>query len=425
MHYHLDAVGGIAGDMFVAALLDLHPELAAVAIAAVRAAGLDESVGLAHAAHSDGVLTGSRFVVDGPPADEERDHDHGPNQGHGHRHGHAHGQAHGQAHAHVHWAALRRRLEASALDAAVRERAIDIFSHLASAEARVHGKPVDEVAFHEVGAWDSIADIVAASALLAALGATSWSIGPIPLGSGRVCTAHGLLPVPAPATVLLLEGLPCFDDGFGGERVTPTGAAIVRHLSPALGLGTLPRRLRRSGHGFGTRRFEGLSNVLRVLEFAPHHEQAGPRGDSVVVIRFEIDDQTGEDLALGLERLREVAGVVDVSQLALTGKRGRLVAGIQVLARPDALDAVTDACFRETTTLGLRLSPAQRLVLPRHAYTAADGSRAKLAHRPDAVTAKAELADLAGEPGHAARQARRAVIERTALTDAAEDDDEH
>ena len=215
MHYHLDAVGGIAGDMFVAALLDLHPELAPVAIAAVRAAGLGESVGLTHQAHADGVLTGSRFVVDGPPVDEEWGHD----QAQGHRHAHEHGQAH----AHVHWAALRRRLEASALDAAVAERAIDIFGHLASAEARVHGKPVEDVAFHEVGAWDSIADIVAASALLAALGTTSWSIGPIPLGSGRVRTAHGLLPVPAPATVLLLEGLACFDDGFGATVETECG----------------------------------------------------------------------------------------------------------------------------------------------------------------------------------------------------------
>ncbi len=422
MHYHLDAVGGIAGDMFVAALLDLHPELAPTAIAAVRAAGLDEQVGLAHEAHADGVLTGSRFVVDGPPADDGRDHGHGHH--HGHQHGQAHDAAHDAVHGHVHWAALRRRLETSTLDGAVRARAVDIFGHLAAAEARVHGKPVEDVAFHEVGAWDSIADIVAASALLAALAPASWSIGPIPLGSGRVRTAHGLLPVPAPATVLLLEGLACFDDGFAGERVTPTGAAIVRHLAPGQGLGTLPRRLRRSGHGFGTRRFEGLSNVLRVLEFAPHHEPAGPRGDDVVVIRFEIDDQTGEDLALGLERLRGVAGVLDVSQLALTGKQGRLVAGIQVLTRPDALDAVTDACFRETTTLGLRLSPTRRLVLPRRAYTGSDGSRAKLAHRPDALTAKAELADLAGEPGHAARQARRAAVERAALADAAEADDE-
>ena len=120
----------------------------------------------------------------------------------------------------------------------------------------------------------------------------------------------------------------------------------------------------------------------------------------------------------------DIAGVLDVSQLVLSGKRGRLVAGVQVLARPDALDAVTDACFRETTTLGLRLSPTQRLVLPRRAYTGADGSRAKLAHRPDAVTAKAELADLAAEPGHAARQARRVAVERAALADAAESDDE-
>ncbi|MEQ8235034.1 MAG: LarC family nickel insertion protein [Gammaproteobacteria bacterium] len=432
MHYHLDAVGGIAGDMFVAALLDLHPERAGTAVDAIRAAGLDDAVGLAHEAHDDGVLTGSRFIVRGPDAGSagsaERGHEHaaatGAPHSHDHRdptatprasHAHAH---HHAAHAHVTWAELRARLAGSALAAPVRARAIDIFTHLAVAEGRVHGRAVDEVSFHEVGAWDSIADIVAASALLETLGTASWSVGPLPLGSGRVRTAHGLLPVPAPATALLLEGFACYDDGFAGERVTPTGAAILRHLAPAPGLGAAPRALRRSGHGFGTRRFEGLPNVLRVLEFAPL--ASVPHGDTVTVIRFEIDDQRGEDLALGLERLRATDGVIDVTQQALTGKHGRLVAAIQVLARPETLAAVSDACFRETTTLGLRVSPTARLVLPREETVGADGTRVKLAHRPHRTTAKAELADLAGATDHAAREARRARAEAAALAAAGE-----
>ena len=114
------------------------------------------------------------------------------------------------------------------LDPAVRRRALAIFSLLAEAEARVHGCAVEDVLFHEVGAWDSIADIVSAAFLIEESAATNWTVGAIPLGAGRVHTAHGLLPVPAPATALLLEGFPFIDDGVGGERVTPTGAAIVR-----------------------------------------------------------------------------------------------------------------------------------------------------------------------------------------------------
>ncbi len=392
MHLHLDAVGGIAGDMFAAALLDVRPDLAGETIAAIRAAGLGEDVALAHEPCNDGVLAGSRFAVSAPGADAPA----------------------AQHHDHVHWSTLRRRLAGSALAPLVRERAIDIFAGLAAAEAAVHGKPVDSVSFHEVGAWDSIADIVAAAFLIEQLGAASWSIGAIPIGSGRVKTAHGLLPVPAPATVLLLEGYACFDDGFPGERVTPTGAAIVRHLAPTRGLGALPRRLLRSGHGFGTRRIEGLPNVLRVLEFAAA-DQARASADAVTVLRFEVDDQTAEDLALGLERLRAADGVIDVTQVAMVGKHGRQVAGIQVLARPEQVAGVAEACFHETTTLGLRLQPVERLTLARREAAVAGEVRVKLAERAAGATAKAELADLAAADGHAARQARRAAAEAAAL----------
>ena len=139
-------------------------------------------------------------------------------------------------------------------------RAIAIFAVLAEAEGRVHGIAPAEVSFHEVGAWDSIMDIVAAAALIEDIGAAGWSTTPVPLGSGRVRSAHGDLPVPTPATALLLEGLEVFDDGRPGERVTPTGAAILRHLMPGQGLPRRRLRLGRVGHGFGTKRFAGISN---------------------------------------------------------------------------------------------------------------------------------------------------------------------
>jgi len=417
VHLHLDAVGGIAGDMFVAALLDLAPACAAGAIAATRAAGLEPVVTLRHEPFDDGVLTGSRFVVTLPGVHDEHRFEHE----HEHEHGLAR-DAHGN-HLHVRWSDLRARLAASPLAAPVRERAIAIFAGLAAAEARVHGRPVDAVTFHEVGAWDSIADIVAAAWLIEEFGVSSWSVGPLPLGNGRVHTAHGVLPVPVPATVLLLEGLPCFDDGRLGERITPTGAAILRHLAPSVGIGLTPRRLQRVGHGFGTRRLRGLSNVLRVLAFDDAAAADGIGSDRVATLTFEVDDQTPEDLAIGLERVRAEPGVLDVVQSTVVAKHGRQAAAVRVLAIPATSEAVIAACFRETTTLGVRLQDTERRVLAREAYTAADGTRVKRARRPGATTVKAEIADLAHAGDHAARERRRRDAERVACTDPTDERD--
>jgi uncharacterized protein (DUF111 family) len=265
-----------------------------------------------------------------------------------------------------------------------------------------------------VGAEDSIADIVAAAAIIEAFGPASWSIGAIPIGSGTIATRHGELPVPAPATALLLEGFRCFDDGRPGERVTPTGAAIIRHLAPGFGPGTAVRALRRTGYGFGTRRIDGMSNVLRVLEFesVDTHDALA---EQIAEIAFEIDDQTSEDLALALERLRALDGVLDVSQLPLIGKQGRLVAGVRILAQPVAVALVSDEVFRETTTLGLRVSLAERVSLPRRQIASRSGVSVKVAERPGGASAKAELRDVAATRGHSAREAIRTDAESEAL----------
>jgi uncharacterized protein (TIGR00299 family) protein len=418
MHIHLDPVGGVAGDMFVAALLDLCPELAPFTIEALRTACLGEDVRLAFAPFSDGILAGSRFDVRRVPGVRWTDRNAGPERadedppvhealrpGSVTGHGHKYARRNAKQHAHTQWRDIRKRLEACGLEAPVRSRAIEIFTLLAEAEARVHQKAVDEVSFHEVGAWDSIADIVAAAFLIEALMPCEWSIGPIPLGSGRVSTAHGRLPVPAPATALLLDGFFCFDDGVPGERVTPTGAAIIRHLQPSYGIGPVPRRLKRSAHGFGTRRLPGMSNVLRALEFEAATSSVD--ADQVAVIHFEIDDQTPEDLAEGLDRLRCLEGVIDVTQHPTTGKRGRAMAAVQVLAKPESASAISAACFFETTTLGLRWQVTDRLVLPRNEMTASGGVCVKCAQRPGGPTAKADIKDVAHQDGHVGRQALR------------------
>jgi len=371
--------------MFIAAILDAWPDRGEDLVAAVRAAGVPESVSVRVRSHRDHALTGTRFQVEAANGGERQ---------------------------HVHFHEIRRRLSAAALAEGTRQRALAIFTLLAEAESRVHGVAVEEVAFHELGAWDSIADVVGAAFLIDALGPASWSMGALPVGSGRIQSAHGTLPVPAPATVRLLEGLVVRDDGIGGERVTPTGAAILRHLEPSYGLPREPRRLVRSGIGFGTRELAGLSNVLRVFAFDDLDEDGGGwHPEEIAVIRFEVDDQSAEDLAVALERLRGTDGVVDVVQVPVFGKKGRMATQVQILAGIESLQAVIRAAFTETTTIGLRWHLAHRAVLERRSesYVGRDQTIGiKCATRPSgAVTGKAAIADVAAAPGGFAERARR------------------
>ena len=423
LHIHLEPVGGIAGDMFAAAMLDAEPGLEGPLIEALASLELPKGVSARLENFSDGTLTGRRFVVDLPDGACEPDHGHHHGHGHDHDHGHAHEHSHEHDHDHGHrpFREIRRFLEASPLQPKVRKRALDIFQILAEAEAKVHGVPIEEVSFHEVGAWDSIIDIVSAAFLIERSGARSWSVSPLPLGSGRVKTRHGDLPVPPPAVALLIEGMAVFDDGRPGERVTPTGAAILKHLKPSPRLPSGAFRHERVGYGFGTKRFKGISNILRVQRLV---EAAAPTTDEEIgVISFEVDDQTPEDLAVGLDRLREAPGVLDVLQAPAFGKKGRLVAQIQVLTRLDAIDATAELCMTETTTLGVRLEQVRRRILKRDSAAVADldGAmvRVKRAKRPDgAVTAKAEMADIAESAGdHRTRMQRRRRIEEKALID--------
>lgn len=406
MHIQLDILGGIAGDMFIAAIIDAWPEHAGGMLAAIRAAGVPADLDIGIDDHRDPVLVGKRFrVVDRGP------------------HAHAHSEHEG----HTSHRAIVRLLRASKLEPAVAERAISIFGLLAQAEAQVHGVEADDVTFHEIGALDSVADIVGAAYLIDRLKPESWSTGPIPLGGGRVKTAHGPMPVPAPATAILLSGFTIFDDGIPGERVTPTGAAILEHLRITAGEPQRlqrPCKLSRTGTGFGTRVLPGISNVLRVLAF--ENAMLARSDDSVGVIHFEVDDQSAEDLAAGIESLRALPGVLDVLLLPATGKKGRLVSHIQLLCRREFLPAAIDACFTETTTIGLRWSVATRARLERTTRIVdLDGRKiaVKTATRPDgSVSAKAEIDDVKGPGGRASRERRRQDAEAIASSARAEDE---
>ncbi|MGI3778475.1 MAG: LarC family nickel insertion protein [Janthinobacterium lividum] len=410
-HIHLDPLGGVAGDMFAAALLDAFP---AHAQDAARAAALLSGVPCRLAAHDDGTLTGRRFLVDAAQDDAPHHHHHHHHDEAGHMHPR-------EADATGSWRALRARIEAAALPDEVRRHALGIFGCLAEAEGRVHGVAADAVTFHEVGAADSVADIVAAAWVIAMVGPATWSVGALPLGAGTVRTAHGPMPVPAPATALLLEGFTVRDDGVGGERVTPTGAAILRHLGCAGAARPRTATLRGSGIGFGSRVLPGMSNCLRALVLdtteAGTAEDVASGHRALAVIAFEVDDQSGEDLAAGLDQLRGIEGVHDVVQMAAFGKKNRMAVHVQVLVRPDRLDAAVEACFRETTTIGLRTHLVQGRALPRRfAEIPVDGHAVavKLVERPGGVTAKAESDSLRQIAGHAARTGLRRAAERKA-----------
>ncbi len=390
MHIHLDLVGGIAGDMFLAAVVHAWPETEAPILEAMRVAGLPEDWSAEASPAVSAGITGMRFQIKGDA---------------GHHH-HATGS----------FKDIRARLLASSLAPEVVARAVAIFHLLAEAEAEIHGKSIDEVHFHEIADWDSVADIVGAATAIEHLGAANWSVGEIPMGGGSVRTAHGDLPVPAPATALLLRGLRMTDDGISGERVTPTGAAILAHLKVSQDRRRPAGTLARTGHGIGTRKLEGRANMVRLLAFET--EEVTPKAswgrvDEIGVISFEVDDQTAEDLAVGLDVLRGIDGALDVVQYPVSGKKGRMAVSVRVLCRVEAIEAVIEACFLETSTIGLRYRIEQRRVLEREDIVVAGGAMgAKRVTRPDGRrTTKVDMEALARQ---ASGQGERSRVRRLA-----------
>lgn len=391
---HLDAVGGVAGDMFVAALLDAFPQLVG-RVLADAAAVLPDGAGTPFLREGlSGGLAVRRFgLAIEAHAHETTPHDHEP----AHHHSHA---LHGAGT----YRDMRARIAAARLSAGTAEHACAILALIAQAEAALHRVPVDEVHFHEIADWDSLLDVVAAGSLAGALEGAEWTVSPLPLGGGLVKTQHGLLPAPAPATAALLDGFDWRDDGVAGERVTPTGAAILTHLArPGRSPGG---RLAASGTGAGTRDLPGMPNVLRVLVF----EGAAPDGDVVAVLECEIDDMTGEEIGTATERLRAEEGVLDVSFDQRFGKKGRPMVALRLLARPDRAEAAARACFAQTSTLGLRLREERRLILERAAGEV-DGVAVKRAARPGGDTVKAESDALTGDT-LSARRAQKQRAER-------------
>jgi uncharacterized protein (TIGR00299 family) protein len=380
LHIHLDLVGGIAGDMFLSAITDAHPELSEGLLGMFQALDLPGGVTYRFMERNDGVFRGRGFVSDEP---------HDPGE-------------------HTHFPQLCNRIRNCQISDVVASRAITIFTLLAEAESRVHGVPLEKVNFHEVGAWDSVIDIVGAAYLIEMLDST-WSCGAVPLGGGYVRTAHGSLPIPAPATSVLLEGFECLDDGLSGERVTPTGAAILRHLRGYEGSAAVRGKLLFSGIGFGTSKLAGKSNILRALVFDTGRGKT--QDDKVGIVEFEVDDQPPEELAYALDLVREKVGVLDVVQWPFFGKKNRIGVHVQILCLPECLNDVQNACLLETCTIGLRWRTEERRVLPRRIVTVKEGGediRVKVVDLPEGgISVKAEHEDVRRVTG--GKEKRQAV----------------
>ncbi|HEY8494674.1 MAG TPA: nickel pincer cofactor biosynthesis protein LarC [Myxococcota bacterium] len=390
---HLDAFSGIAGNMLLGALLELGvPQRTLVG----ELAGLGLPFQLVTRRVRRGPLV-ARWVEVRVPGTRSagraararvrnRPRDTGPAHAHphGHDHTHAHGAAHAHAHGHDHehghlhetavrraratargatggrrYTEIRRLLERARLSPEVRARALAAFAALAEAEARVHGIALAQVHFHEVGAVDAIVDVTGAAVGLAWLGIERITCTPLPLGHGTVETEHGPLPLPAPATLELLRGLPVVPAHIAWETVTPTGAALVRTLVDEFR--ELPAMtVERIGLGAGNDRAGGLPNVLRAVL----GRAAGASADRVVTLECHLDDLVPEHFDYLMERLFE-AGALDVALQHLQMKKNRPGFAVRVVARPSEREALARVLFAESTTLGVRVSEADRIVLAR------------------------------------------------------------
>ncbi|MCY4074750.1 MAG: nickel pincer cofactor biosynthesis protein LarC [Acidobacteria bacterium] len=291
-------------------------------------------------------------------------HEHGGGeQGHG-AHGHGHGHGGGPAHSHRSLSAITAIVERSGLSASARERAVTLFTRLAQVEADIHRVPVEEVHLHEVGAVDSIVDIVGSVFALEWFAPDRVVASPLNVGSGTVRCEHGELPVPAPATVRLVEGAPIYSSGPPVERLTPTGALLVTGYAAGYG-GVPPMTVRTIGYGAGRRDLAGTPNALRVLVGDDGADSAGAVVERVAVVECEIDDMNPQIYGVLMDRLR-AAGAMDAYYTPIQMKKNRPGTLVTVLAASDRRHAVSEVLFAETTTLGVRTSETTRECLERH-----------------------------------------------------------
>jgi uncharacterized protein (TIGR00299 family) protein len=378
---YLECFSGISGDMFLGALVDAGVPLS---LLENTTSALNVGARLESRKVMRGGLSGTKIDVitdevhehDHPLQDHQHGHshthdhphEHSHSHDHEHKHGHEHTHADGTVHTHEHAHQEHRSLSAilaiiklAPLPESVKTRASRAFQLLGEAEARIHSMPIDQVHFHEVGAVDTIVDIVCSALGSEYLKVDRWVCSPLNVGSGTVNCAHGTLPVPAPATLALLGDAPIYSSGPPMERVTPTGAAIIRMLE--MEFAPLPAlRVASTGYGAGGRDTPGQPNLLRLLVGEESAQQNTP--ESIAILETVIDDSSPQLIAYVSELLLE-AGAWDVYRIPVQMKKGRTGVQLTVLCHPERIVTLRDMIFRETTTIGLHWRVENKVSLAR------------------------------------------------------------
>ena len=436
---YIECAMGAAGDMLTAALLELMPDKEA-ALAKLNAMGIPGVVFEAEPSAKCGITgTHMRVLIHGEEEESvpcghthaHEDH-HEYNHAHAHHHEHEHvhehhhehdHHVHTHAHAHVHvqedahchdsdahdhahhhehdahhhahhgMAEIRSLIAELAVSETVKEKALAVYQSIAEAESKVHGAEVDQIHFHEVGSMDAVADVTAVCLLMELLAPEQVIVSPIHVGSGTVLCAHGRLPVPAPATALILEGIPIYGGSVQGELCTPTGAALLKTFADSFGP-MPPMTVAKTGYGMGTKNFE-QANCLRAMLGEPfpmngtgskmqtaqdaEGENTGGCGAAgkdtetknpaaregrITEISCNLDDMTGEDIAFAAERILQ-AGALDVFTESIYMKKGRPAVKLTVLARPEDEERLAREIFCHTSTIGVRIHTDRRYELAR------------------------------------------------------------
>ena len=400
---YLDCSMGAAGDMLIAALLELLPEKDTF-LQKMQSLGLPGLEISAEPSVKCGITgTHMRVLIHGE--EEGRPHVHAAEEPF-----HSHADAPEAAHAHVHvhphhhtdLNELTHRISHLNVSEAVRSNILAVYQSIADAESRVHGVPVEQIHFHEVGSLDALADVTGVCLLMELLAPEQVLASPVHVGIGQVRCAHGILPVPAPATALLLEGIPIYGGSIRGELCTPTGAALLRRFVTRFGP-LPPMRVEKTGYGMGTKDFEAANCVRAML--GQTEESAG----HILELACNLDDMTPEAVGFAMEQLF-AAGALDVYTTPIGMKKNRPGVLLTCMCREDNREAMLRTIFRHTSTLGVRVSVCDRYTLSRRQYAVQtpDGEiRVKESSGWGVLRRKAEFEDLA----RIARQTGKSIAE--------------
>jgi len=355
---YLDCFSGISGDMFVGAFVDAG---APFSLLEETVAGLNigARIELSRVMRS-GISAAKVDVFEGKPREDHSTH-------HSHHHEHGHSHSHHDEAEHQHARGLKeivQIIEKAKIAVTAKKTAVEIFQALGMAEAKIHNVDIQKIHFHEVGAVDAIVDIVCAAVAAEALGVDEIVCSPLNVGGGTVKCAHGILPVPVPATVELLKNAPVYSSGIQMELVTPTGAAIVRVLAKRFG--AFPgMRIEKSGYGAGGRDVPGHPNVVRLIVGEALPERTADTSQEIIsVLEANLDDLNPQIFGYVMDRLFE-EGALDCFGIPVQMKKSRPGTLLTVLCKPENEDKLTQIIFRETTTLGVRRREEKREILQR------------------------------------------------------------